>query len=206
MPEMRKALEAVNVLNKDNIDEIKTMPNPHDSVVLTMKAVFALMGMKNSDWKDIRAGLASNINFLKDLKAYNINMVSVEAKRRLAQYLSVKEFDPEVIGLKCRSAKSLALWCRAVYKYDDVKRNKIDPKEARVRDLENKYNVAFQALAEQMSVLEGIQGKVRKLQESYNERMDECKRLEDSIELTELRLKRADELKELLADEGKRWE
>ena len=125
---MRRALDAVNVLNKDDIDVIKTMPHPHESVILTMRGVFALMGLKNHDWKDIRAGLTSNINFLKDLKNYNINQVNPDAKRRLIEFLNNKDFDPEVIGLKCRPAKSLALWCRAVHKYDEVKRNKIDPK------------------------------------------------------------------------------
>ena len=51
MPEMRRALDAVNVLNKDDIDVIKTMPHPHESVILTMRGVFALMGLKNHDWK-----------------------------------------------------------------------------------------------------------------------------------------------------------
>lgn len=54
--------------------------------------------------------------------------------------------------------------------------------------------------------LKEIQDKVKKLQESYNQQTEDCRRLAESIKLTELRLERADKLKLLLADEGKRWE
>ena len=41
-----------------------------------MQGVFATLGLKNNEWKDIRAGLTSNINFLSDLKSFDINKIS----------------------------------------------------------------------------------------------------------------------------------
>ena len=63
----------------------------------------------------------------------------------------------------------MALWCRAVKNFDDIKKGKIDKKEAKLRELQSQYDLAVQILMKQTNELEEIQGKVRKSQESYNQ-------------------------------------
>lgn len=90
--------------------------------------------------------LTTNINFLELLRNFEINNVSVEAKRRVSQYVDRKEFDPKVAAGASEAAQSLALWCRAVKNFDDIKKNKIDKKEAKLRELQSQYDVAVQVL------------------------------------------------------------
>ena len=136
MPEMREALKAVDCLRKRDLDEIKQLKNPPTTIQIIMKGVFALLGFKNNDWQDIQVALTTNINFLEMLRNYEINNVSVEAKKKISLYVDRKEFDPKVAAGASEAAKSLALWCRAVKNFDDIKKGKIDKKEAKLKELQ----------------------------------------------------------------------
>jgi len=61
-------------------------------------------------------------------------------------------------------------------------------------------------LKAQQAKLAQVEKQIAALQEAYDESLEEKKRLEESMELTTNRLKRAGKLTTALADEKVRWE
>ena len=91
MPAYHSAVEALNKLDKKDIQEVKSYAKPPALVMTVMEAVCLLMGQK-TDWSDAKV-LLNQSNFLQQLAEYdkdNIPEKKIKVRGSSAQFGAIR--------------------------------------------------------------------------------------------------------------------
>ena len=202
LPAYYAAIKALKALEKKHIQVVKSFAKPPNGVVLVMEAVQILLG-RSTKWEDAKRSL-TEMDFLEQLETYDKDNIDPKAIRKLAKYMANPEFDPDRVGNVSSACRSLCLWARAMYNYDQVAKT-IEPKRAKLAEAESELASAQAVLAEKREELATIEGKLAALQATVGEKQAFAADLVRQQELTNLRLGRAHKLTDGLAEEAVRW-
>ncbi|TPP41138.1 Dynein heavy chain and region D6 of dynein motor family protein [Leishmania donovani] len=203
MPILKAAEDALADLRTDDIREVRSFLKPAVRVVLVLEAVLVLLGEKDLSWD--RAKLVmSRMDFIKDLQNYKRDDLSEKTIKAIQKYINNPDFQPEEVAKSSKACKSLAMWVMAMNNYYEVVKV-VAPKRARLAEAEGKVAVATQALEAARSRLRSIEEKLATLQSEMKENVLKKHQLEEDIDLTTLRLERAEQLMNGLASEQSRW-
>nr|XP_054750956.1 dynein axonemal heavy chain 3-like isoform X12 [Lytechinus pictus] len=216
MPALNAAVKALDTLKQQDITIVKTMTNPPAGVRLVMEAVCIMKGIKGErktndqgkpfdDYWPAAKRMLGDMKFLESLKEYDKdNIPSAITKKIRDQYINNPDFDPSVVKKVSSACEGLCSWVRAVEVYDRVAKV-VAPKRARLQDAESKLEEQQGHLNEKRGVLKEIMGKLQDLNDQLARKEGEKKDLEDNIELTKLKLIRAEKLIAGLGGEKDRW-
>ncbi|EGR30170.1 hypothetical protein IMG5_139330 [Ichthyophthirius multifiliis] len=203
LPMLQAANEALNILDRKVISEIKANNNPNELVLFTLQCVACLFDEKQ-DWDGIKKLLADPnlVSKMKNLDVYNITpKVEKNIKAKIA---SNENFNPTKLATVQAAAKAICEWVIAVANFTEV--NKLIQAKKSVVD---KMNVELDKANKELAIKQGelmkVEEKVGKLEREYNENKQEKDRLDQDIQKTADRLVRAEELTVGLADEQVRW-
>jgi dynein heavy chain len=204
MPIYESALQALNTLNKGDIVEMKSYPQPPQELVTLISAVCVLFS-KKENWDEGKKLMNEPKKFLDDMKNYKKDKIPEKIIKKLRKYLKIPGFKPEVIVKKSKAGESICKWVIALVNYSDVMKV-IKPKQEALAKAEVKLNKAKADLAEKEASLQEIRNKIAKLQANYNTSLRTLEDLTKQKELIEIQLVRAEKLLNGLADESTRWE
>lgn len=73
----------------------------------------------DTSWAESKRQLG-DINFLQNLKDFDKNHISEKTLKKIAQYTTNEEFQPDKVGIVSFAAKSLCMWVIAIEKYAKV--------------------------------------------------------------------------------------
>ena len=157
------------------------------------------------DWKMIKEVISDTNGFIERLKNFNVMNApeSLFVKVRNG-YLSKPEFDIADIKKKSVAASFMAMWVKAVNRYQEVVKVVV-PKQKRYNEVKAVLDQAEADLAHKMSEVQKVRDKVAGLQQRCYEMETEKQRLAEEMERCEKRMGRAEKLMVLLKDEGVRW-
>ncbi|KPI87221.1 putative dynein heavy chain [Leptomonas seymouri] len=203
LPILKAAEDALAELRPDDIREVRSFLKPASRVVLVLEAVLILLGEKDLSWD--RAKLVmSRMDFIKDLQNYKRDELTEKIIKALQKYINNPDFQPDEVAKSSKACKSLAMWVLAMNNYYEVVKV-VAPKRARLAEAEEKVAVATKALQEARGRLHSIEEKLAALQEEMKENVRKKHQLEDDIDLTTVRLERAEQLMNGLGSEKTRW-
>ncbi|ESL05658.1 dynein heavy chain [Trypanosoma rangeli SC58] len=203
LPILKAAEDALAELRPDDIREVKSFQKPAARVVLVLEAVLVLLGEKDLSWD--RAKLVmSRMDFIKDLQNYKRDELTERVVRAIQRYINNPEFQPEEVAKSSKACKSLSMWVLAINNYYGVVKV-VTPKRARLAEAEAKLSVANNALREAQERLKGIEDEIDALKRTMQENIEKKEQLEKDIELTMVRLDRAEQLMSGLSREQDRW-
>lgn len=116
-PQLKIASEALNTLNRNDISEIKQIPNPHALVKFTMECVAMLLD-ENTSWDSIKKFI-SDMHFLQRMKQMNNIKTLAKISPQLVNTLKEKiksneDFRPKTIKSINLACKSMCEWVLAV--------------------------------------------------------------------------------------------
>ncbi|EGR31243.1 hypothetical protein IMG5_115030 [Ichthyophthirius multifiliis] len=203
LPMLAAANEALNILDRKVISEIKANNNPNELVLFTLQCVCCLFDEKQ-DWDSIKKLLADPnlVSRMKNLDVYSISpKVEKNIKNKIA---SNENFNPQKLASIQAAAKAICEWVLAVANFTDVNKQ-INSKKAIVEKMNNELQKANKELNIKQSELRKVEEKVGKLEKEYNDNKQEKDRLDKDIQTIGDRLIRAEELSTGLADEQIRW-
>ena len=203
MPALEGAMRALASLDKKDITVVKSFIAPPPAVCMVMEAVCILLEEK-PDWPTAKVVL-SQMDFIEKLQKYNKDNIPEGILRKLKTYVNRDEFEPEFVGSKALAAKSLCMWCIAMSKYSEVIKV-VRPKREKVKAMNAKLEADIARLREKQNELQAVEDKVNRLRQECDDTQEKVAQLESDIQTTQLRLERAEQLIDLLADEGIRWE
>ena len=203
MPALEGAMRALASLDKKDITVVKSFIAPPPAVCMVMEAVCILLEEK-PDWPTAKVVLGQ-MDFVEKLQKYNKDNIPDSILRKLKTYVNRDEFEPEFVGSKALAAKSLCMWCLAMSKYSEVIKV-VKPKREKVKAMNAKLEADVARLREKQNELQAVEDKVNRLRQECDDTQEKVAQLESDIKTTQLRLERAEQLIELLADEGVRWE
>jgi MoxR-like ATPase len=212
-PLLRKAAEALNVLEKKDIAEVKGMPNPPVGVLAVCQCVLELKptGTEKPEegWKAAKV-MMNDANFLKNLQKYKRDNISESQIKRVNKILRRKPNDPkqklnyENLIRISRAAAGLYLWVDAVVKYNKVSRQVL-PRREKVLEMQRVMDRSQRELKQIEEELTFLQNQIAEHNRRYVEKSDELKDLEQKAEQMEKHLSAASQLISGLESEKLRW-
>ncbi|KAK9890592.1 hypothetical protein WA026_011959 [Henosepilachna vigintioctopunctata] len=202
MPALNEAIAALDALSKKDISELKSYGKPPEKVQMVMEAVMILKGVDTS-WAESKRQLGE-MNFLQSLKDFDKNHISDRTQKKIAQYTTNEEFQPDKVGIVSFAAKSLCMWVIAIEKYAKVWKV-VGPKQEKLDTALASLAEKQRLLAEAQAKLAELQAKLAKLQQEYEEKLRQKEELNRKAELLRLKLERAAMLVENLSGEAQRW-
>jgi dynein heavy chain len=111
---------------------------------------------------------------------------------------------PEEVVKSTAAGKSLCMWARAILIYTKVVKQ-IEPLKADLAKMNAEFDKANGELQVKMAELEKEKEKVRALEAGFKEAKANKEKLDKEIDLTQLRLERAEKLTSGLSGEHDRW-
>ncbi|KAI9141400.1 dynein heavy chain and region D6 of dynein motor-domain-containing protein [Paraphysoderma sedebokerense] len=203
LPALYAATKALEALNKKDLQEIKSYGKPP---LLVEKVLEAIMILKKCEptWDEAKKQLGSP-NFIKQLINFDKDGVTDKILKKISQYCSDENFNPDIVGKVSGAAKSLCMWVKAIEVYCHIYRT-VAPKREKLQLAQENLRKKQLSLNEAQSRLLEIQGKIDSLQEQYDEKATLKTKLRMQSEETELRLTRAEALVSGLSGEQIRWE
>ncbi|MGH0142545.1 UNVERIFIED_CONTAM: hypothetical protein FKN15_019724 [Acipenser sinensis] len=125
-PALVAATAALNTLNKVNLTELKTFPNPPIAVTNVSAAVMALMAPrgkvpKDRSWKAAKIFMGKVDDFLQALIHYDKEHIPENCLKVVKEeYLKNPEFHPDLVRTKSFAASGLCAWVINIIRYYEV--------------------------------------------------------------------------------------
>ncbi|XP_022099330.1 dynein heavy chain 3, axonemal-like isoform X3 [Acanthaster planci] len=216
IPALNAAIKALDTLKQPDITIVKAMQNPPQGIKLVMEAICIMKNVKPEkktndqgkiyeEYWPAAKKMLGDMKFLESLKDYDKdNIPSPIMKKIRDNYIPNPDFDPATIRKVSSACEGLCSWVRAIEVYDRVAKI-VAPKRARLNDAESQLGDQMRMLNEKRAVLKEITDKLQGLNDKLDKRNTEKKQLEDNIELTRLKLIRAEKLISGLGGERDRW-
>uniref|UniRef100_H2YSD8 AAA+ ATPase domain-containing protein n=1 Tax=Ciona savignyi TaxID=51511 RepID=H2YSD8_CIOSA len=216
MPAMNAAIAALDTLRQQDIALVKTMQNPPAGVKITTEAICILKGIKPDrktdgsgraidDYWPAAKKMLGDMKFLDSLRDYDKENIPNAIMRKIRErFIGDPNFRPELIRNVSSACEGLCSWVLAIEVYDRVAKV-IAPKRKSLLLAEDDLERLMSLLQVKRKELEEITNKLQLLNDNLKEKLDEKKRLEDNIELTKVKLIRAEKLISGLGGEKERW-
>ncbi|TPX53528.1 hypothetical protein SeMB42_g00716 [Synchytrium endobioticum] len=202
-PALRSAEEALNSISKKDLTELKSFAKPSPAVVTVMEAVMTLL-KKEPTWDEAKRQLG-DLKFMQNVLQFDRDNISDKILRRITQYTTDENFQPDIVGRASSAAKGLCLWVRAMETYGQIFRQ-VGPKKEKLRQLQDQLEKKRKSLQEARAKYTETQEKLAELKVQYEEKLSLKEKLKQESSVTEQRLVRAEQLVSGLANERARWE
>ena len=184
LPALDAAVQALKQLTRDQIVEVKNFQRPPGGVLLTMKAVCIMFGVKPNMvddpnkfgakipdyWEPAKKNLLSDpTKFLNDLVKFDKDSIAEKTINSVKVVTELEEFRPEVMQKASIAATSMCKWVLAMEKYYRVSVS-VEPKRKALEQAKTDLEITMAKLAEAQKVLQEVTDRVADLEEKYEER------------------------------------
>ncbi|XP_052828077.1 dynein axonemal heavy chain 3 [Octopus bimaculoides] len=216
MPAFNTAVAALHTLKQNDITIVKAMTNPPQGVKLVMAAVCTMKGIKPDkktdqngkiveDYWTASKKMLSDMKFLDSLRDYDKDNIPPAIINKIREkYISNKEFDPSIIKNVSSACEGLCKWVKAIDAYDSVIKF-VAPKKESLAVAETFLKEQMGELGKKQKELKDVKAKLDSLKQNLHIKQQEKKNLEFNIELTKVKLERAEKLINGLGGEHDRW-
>ncbi|KAM4746905.1 dynein axonemal heavy chain 3-like [Rhinophrynus dorsalis] len=216
IPALNAAIAALDTLKSSDITLLKTMQNPPAGIRLTLAAICILKGIKPEkkgdqngkaidDFWPASKKMLGDMKFLDSLKEFDKDNIPPKVIAQIRRdFINNPEFQPAVIKNVSSACEGLCSWVRAIEVYDKVAKI-VAPKRQRLEAAEADLTIHMDKLKIKRAELKEVSAKLEVLQDELSQKLAEKKTLEENIELTKLKLDRAEKLINGLGGEKERW-
>ncbi|KEP63814.1 UNVERIFIED_CONTAM: ATPase family associated with various cellular activities (AAA) domain-containing protein [Hammondia hammondi] len=202
LPELGAALKALDALDKKDIQELKSFPNPPALVETVLQAVCLLKGRKPT-WEEAKK-LLNDTTLLQQLREFDRDHLPPRLLAQLQKFTKLENFTPEEVKHVSKAATSLCMWVCAIERYAVVTRE-MEPKKERLAVAEAALAAAEETLAAKQAVLREAQEGILQLEKRIFDSKAHAEKLQTQIADTQVRLARAERLICAVATEATRW-
>uniref|UniRef100_A0A8C2BI93 Dynein axonemal heavy chain 11 n=1 Tax=Cyprinus carpio TaxID=7962 RepID=A0A8C2BI93_CYPCA len=209
-PALQAANAALNTLNRLNLTELRTFPNPPAIVSNVSAAVLVLLSPngripKDRSWKASKVVMSKVDDFLQTLINFDKEHIP-EATVRVVkeEYLSDPEFNPEFVRLKSSAAAGLCAWVINIIRFHEVfcevevKRMCLAQANTDLAEAAEKLEIIRKKLAE-------LDGSLDTLKAAFEKATSEKLRCQDEVNHTNTTIQLANRLVKGLESENVRW-
>ncbi|XP_071376580.1 dynein axonemal heavy chain 11 [Centroberyx affinis] len=209
-PALQAANAALNTLNRLNLTELRTFPNPPTIVTNVSAAVLVLLSPqgripKDRSWKASKVVMSKVDEFLQALVNFDKEHIPEATVRCVRDdYLSDPEFNPEFVRLKSSAAAGLCAWVINIIRFHEVfcevevKRMSLSQANADLAEAAEKLEVIRKKLAE-------LDGSLETLTAAFERATSEKLRCQDEVNRTNKTIELANRLVKGLESENVRW-
>ncbi|KAF3858430.1 hypothetical protein F7725_011631 [Dissostichus mawsoni] len=209
-PALQAANTALNTLNRLNLTELRTFPNPPAIVTNVSAAVLVLLSPqgripKDRSWKASKMVMSKVDDFLQALVNFDKEHIPEATVRCVRdEHLSDPEFNPEFVRQKSSAAAGLCAWVINIIRFHEVscevemKRMCLSQANADLTEAAEKLEAIRKKLAELDSSLET-------LTTAFEKATSEKLRFQEEVNRTNKTIELANRLVKGLESENVRW-
>ncbi|KAJ8415860.1 hypothetical protein AAFF_G00404170 [Aldrovandia affinis] len=209
-PALEAATAALDTLNKVNLTELKTFPNPPLAVSNVTAAVMVLLAPhgrvpKDRSWRAGRAFMGKVDDFLQALVTYNKEHIPETCLNVVReQYLSSSGFHPDFVRTKSFAAAGLCAWTINIVRYYEVYCD-VAPKRQALSQANTDLDTATAKLVTIRKKLHDLDTNLRGLTEQFEKAAAEKVRCQEEVTRTNRTIELANRLVKGLESENVRW-
>ncbi|EAR85626.2 dynein heavy chain (macronuclear) [Tetrahymena thermophila SB210] len=221
LPALQAAEDALRVLDRKDIDQLKAMKNPPLPVKTVMQALCLILypnpseKKKNNetlrieiDWWAASLKLLNNTGLLQTLVQFDRDNVEEGIIVNLGKFLkdpaNERNLDISVVQNASTACKCIIMWINGIYSYYFVYK-KVKPKKIALRQAEEKVGGLNATLSKKQKELKEANDKVQRLNDELTFTQNNKIRLQQRYQECQLQLERATQLIESLGGEKGRW-
>ncbi|AAZ13090.1 dynein heavy chain, putative [Trypanosoma brucei brucei TREU927] len=204
MPTLLEAQNALDKLEKNDINEIKSYKTPAAMIRTVMYAVQTTLRRK-LEWDEAKKSL-SEPKFIDMLKHYHENndMTDQRLLDKIEKYVKRPDFTPAAASAVSKAAGGLCQWVIAIHKYGNIYKE-VHPKIVKNENAQQKVRAQEEMLRQKEEKLQRIMSEVKQLELALQQNVDEKMRLMQEAKETQMKLDRARIIVDGLEGEQDRW-
>uniref|UniRef100_A0A8C4HHK8 Dynein axonemal heavy chain 11 n=1 Tax=Dicentrarchus labrax TaxID=13489 RepID=A0A8C4HHK8_DICLA len=208
-PALQAANTALNTLNRLNLTELRTFPNPPAIVTNVSAAVLVLLSPqgripKDRSWKASKMVMSKVDDFLQALVNFDKEHIPEATVRCVRdEHLSDPEFNPEFVRQKSSAAAGLCAWVINIIRFHEVFRE-VEMK----RMCLSQANADLAEAAEKLEVIRKkltVNGSLETLTTAFEKATSEKLRFQEEVNRTNKTIELANRLVKGLESENVRW-
>ncbi|XP_051576917.1 dynein axonemal heavy chain 11 [Myxocyprinus asiaticus] len=209
-PALEAATAALQTLNKVNLTELKTFPNPSEAVINVTAAVMVLLAPrgripKDRGWKAARVFMGKVDDFLQALLSYNKEHIPESCLSVVKQeYLRKPEFHPDYVRTKSYAAAGLCAWAINIVRYYEVY-CEVAPKRLALAQANTELEAATTKLLSVRKKLEDLDRHLQSLTAQFERAAAEKLQCQEEVTHTSQTIDLANRLVGGLQAENVRW-
>ncbi|XP_052798483.1 dynein heavy chain domain-containing protein 1-like isoform X5 [Mya arenaria] len=138
-PNYKAAILALDSLNRQDLDEVKSFREPPELVKYVVNAL-CLLYDKPQDWENGKL-LLTRENFVQDLIFYDKDNIPEEIFQELSKLVKEPMFQPELVMSVSKATAGICQWVHSVQKYSEIHRN-MQPRLKNLLEHEEKFTKA----------------------------------------------------------------
>eukprot|EP01060_Flectonema_neradi_P033948 TRINITY_DN5821_c0_g1_i1.p1 TRINITY_DN5821_c0_g1~~TRINITY_DN5821_c0_g1_i1.p1 ORF type:complete len:4165 (+),score=795.81 TRINITY_DN5821_c0_g1_i1:69-12563(+) len=219
LPALDESLKVLSTLQKKEIAEVGSYPNPPIGVKLTMKGVCIMFrdapamvgeaGKKKEEdyWPKAKARLSNPGQVLHDLLNYKRDEIPDKTVEKVEkELLSLGDaFTPDVVEKKgSKAAAAMCCWVRAMIMYHHTAKE-VAPKKIALAGAEEELSLVTERLDQARQRLKDVEDKLQDLTDQQESKEKEQEQLKRDVQNTEVKLERAARLIDGLMGEKINW-
>jgi len=217
MPILEDALSALDTIKDADIQYIKKLPNPPAAIKLVMHAVCIVLqekpvrgkddsGKTVDDWWKTSVNLLGRKTFIEEVRNYDKDNIDVKVITKIREQFTsdTENFTPAVARKASTAAEGLCKWVHAMDKYEVVAK-KVAPLRESAAAAAAEYEEVMVGLRAKQGELQVLLDKLAAMEKQLSEAQERKQQLEDEVELTSVKLERAEKLIGGLGGEQARW-
>uniref|UniRef100_A0A8C9AK17 Dynein axonemal heavy chain 11 n=1 Tax=Prolemur simus TaxID=1328070 RepID=A0A8C9AK17_PROSS len=209
-PALVAAAAALDTLNRVNLTELKTFPNPPNAVTNVTAAVMVLLAPrgrvpKDRSWKAAKVFMGKVDDFLQALINYDKEHIPENCLKVVnEQYLKDPEFNPDLIRTKSFAAAGLCAWVINIIKFYEVYCD-VEPKRQALAQANLELATATEKLEAIRKKLVDLDRNLSRLRASFEKAIAEKVRCQEEVNQTSKTIELANRLVKELEAKKIRW-
>ncbi|KAL8907361.1 MAG: hypothetical protein Q9207_001479 [Kuettlingeria erythrocarpa] len=205
-PAVLRAQESVSNIKRQQLNEVRSLPNPPAGVKLALEAVCTLLGHKADSWKTIQ-GIVRRDDFIASIVGYDNERQMTRNHRSKMQndFLSKDEFTYERVNRASKACGPLVQWVEAQVNYSAIL-DRVGPLREEAEQLEDR---ALQTKAEAQAIekqITGLEDSITRYKTEYASLISETQAIKTEMSRVEFKVDRSVKLLDSLSSERSRWE
>lgn len=162
LPALQAAEEALNVLTKKDMAELKAYAKPPALVELTLSGVMTVL-RRPPTWDEAKKQLGDP-SFMTKLLEFDKDKLDDALLKKIGKFTAQPEFTPDSVGKVSLAARGLCLWVRAMESYGHVAKD-VAPKRAKLKAAQENLAKKQAALSQAQEQLAQVLAKVQALKD-----------------------------------------
>jgi dynein heavy chain len=218
IPALEDAIEALNTIKPNDINEIKALSKPPEKIRMVCRAVCILLDIKPvripdpenpskriMDYWGPSQKMLSDSEFIKQLFNYDKDHMNPKIVAEIVKdFIEHPDFNPEIIAKASKAAEGMCRWCCAMITYDRVAKV-VAPKKAALEAAEAKLKKTMDELNAKKAALKKVEDDLASLETALSDAKAKKLSLEGSATLCDQKIVRANQLLDGLGGERDRW-
>ncbi|KAI8958673.1 cytoplasmic dynein heavy chain [Daldinia sp. FL1419] len=205
-PAVEEAKASVSNIKRQHLTEVRSMGSPPQGVKLAMESVCALLGHKNTEWKNVQA-IVRQDNFIASIVNFDNEKQMTKSLRTLmrTKFLNHADFTYEKVNRASKACGPLVQWVEAQVNYSEIL-DRVGPLRDEVGQLEEQ---ALQTKAEAKAVENNIISLERSIatyKTEYAALISETQAIKAEMSRVQFKVDRSVRLLDSLSSERTRWE